>query len=104
MFKPEPGRRYDMPPVFGPSEIGGQARYGEIRMIAHSFLTEPAVLEPLIPYHFSLARPAKVTFIGRMHTDVDWLAGRPYQSVRVSADVEARDGDAVLRGPYGLVV
>jgi Acetoacetate decarboxylase (ADC) len=104
MFKPEPGRRYDMPPVFGPSEIGGQARYGEIRMIAHSFLTEPAALEPLIPYHFSLAQPAKVTFIGRMHTDVDWLAGRPYQSVRVSADVEARDGDAVLRGPYGLVV
>ena len=103
MFKPESGRRYDMPVVFGPSRIGGQASYGEIRSIAHSFLTEASALEPLIPYHFKLARPARVTVVGRMHRDVDWLAGL-YQSVRVSADVEARDGDRVINGPYGLVV
>jgi hypothetical protein len=104
VFKPESGRRYDMPVVFGPSEIGAQASYGEIRSIAHSFLTEPSALEPLIPYHFKLAQPARVTVVGRMHFDVNWLAGRPYQSVRVSANVEARDGDRVINGPYGLVV
>ena len=70
MFKPESGRRYDMPVVFGPSRIGGQASYGEIRSIAHSFLTEASALEPLIPYHFKLARPARVTVVGRMHRDV----------------------------------
>jgi hypothetical protein len=104
MFKPTPGRRYDMPVIFGPSEIGGQATYGETRMIAHSFLTDPSAVEPLVPYHFTLAEPAKVTVIGRTHTNVDWLAGRDYRSVRVSLDVQARDGDDVLMAPYGLVV
>jgi hypothetical protein len=104
MFTPKPGHRYDMPVIFGPSEIGGRATYGETRMIAYSFLTEPAAVEPFVPYHFTLAEPAKVTVIGRMHTNVDWLAGRDYRSVRVSLDVQARDGDDVLKAPYGLVV
>ncbi|WAX58449.1 acetoacetate decarboxylase family protein [Jatrophihabitans cynanchi] len=104
MFKPEPGRRYDMPVVFGPSDIGAQATYGETRMIAHAFLTDPAALEPLVPYHFTLAEPAKVTVIGRTHTDVDWLAGRGYRSVRISIDVLGRDGEQVIKAPYGLVV
>jgi hypothetical protein len=93
-----------MPVVFGPSELGAQAHYGETHMIAHGFYTDPSALEPLIPYHFRLAEPAKVTFAGRMIRNVDWLAGRNYNTVRVSVDVEARDGGAVLRGPYGLVV
>ena len=104
MFKPEPGLRYDLPVVFGPSELGGQTTYGDTHAIVHSFLTDPAALEPLIPYHFSLARPARISVIGRVIHGVDWLAGRTYHSVRVSADVLARDGDAVIAGPYGLVV
>jgi hypothetical protein len=104
MFKPEPGRRYEMPAVFGPSELLGQVTYRETRLIGHKFRTDPAVLEPLIPYHFGLAEPATVTIESRMMIGVDWLAGRDYHSVRVSVDCEARDGDAVLRGPYGLVV
>jgi acetoacetate decarboxylase len=103
-FKPEPGIRYDMPVVFGPSEMPKVTTYGEKRTIIHTFLTEPAALEPLVPYHFSLAEPAKVSIIARMHQNVDWLGGRDYNSVRVSIDVTARRGDEVVRGPYGLVV
>jgi hypothetical protein len=104
VFKPGPGKRYDMPVVFGPSELRGQSSSRELQMITHSFLTDPAAVEPLVPYHFSLAEPARVCVIGRMHFGVDWLGGRNYQSVRVSIDAEAKDGDAVLRAPYGLVL
>jgi acetoacetate decarboxylase len=103
-FKPEPGVRYDMPVVFGPSEMPRTTTYGEKHTIIHTFLTEPDAVEPLIPYHFDLAEPAKVSVIARMHRGVDWLAWRNYNSVRISVDVVARHGDEVLRGPYGLVV
>jgi hypothetical protein len=104
MFKPEPGVRYDMPVVFGPSELPRKTTYGGKRTITHAFLTDPDAVEPLIPYHFKLASPAKISIIARMHLGVDWLAGRSYNSVRVSVDVEAQHGGETLRGPYGLVV
>jgi hypothetical protein len=104
MFKPEPGVRYDMPVVFGPSELPRTTTYGGKRTITFSFFTDPAAVEPLIPYHFTLASPAKISIIARMHLGVDWLAGRSYNSVRVSVDVEARHAGELLRGPYGLVV
>jgi hypothetical protein len=104
MFKPEPGVRYDMPVVFGPSELPKTTTYGGKRTITHAFLTDPAAVEPLVPYHFTLGSPAKISIIARMHLGVDWLAGRSYNSVRVSVDVEARHGGETLRGPYGLVV
>jgi hypothetical protein len=103
-MKPEPGVRYDMPVVFGPSEMPPQTTYGGKRAITHSFLTDPKAVEPLVPYHFTLASPAKISVIGRVHEGVDWLGGRSYNSVRVSLDVEARHNGEVLRGPYGLVI
>lgn len=104
MFKPEPGKRYDMPAVFGVSELRGQVTFGESHMIAHSFRTDKAALEPLIPYHFSPAESAKVIIFSRMLIDVDWLGGRNYHLVRVAAEVNAKDGDRVITAPYGLVV
>jgi hypothetical protein len=104
VFKPEQGKRYDMPVVFGPSELRGQSSSRELHMITHSFLTDPAAVEPLVPYHFSLAEPARVCVIGRAHFGVDWLGGRNYQSVRVSIDAEFQDGETVLQAPYGLVL
>jgi len=103
MFKPEQGRRYDMPVVFGPSQLGGRATYASRRAISYSFRTDPAALEPLIPYHFSLAEPATVTLHSSMLIGVDWLANRNYHTARVSAQVEARDRGQVLRGPFHLV-
>jgi hypothetical protein len=104
VFKPEAGRRYDMPVMFGPSELGGKTTYGETHMIAHAFHSEPAALEALIPYHFKLADPARVSVTSRMIRNVDWLAGRDYNTVRVSVDVEATDRGQRVKGPYGLVV
>ena len=103
MFKPEQGRRYDMPVVFGPSQLGGRATYASRRAISYSFRTDPAALEPLIPYHFSLAEPATVTLHSSMLIGVDWLANRNYHTARVSAQVEARDRGQVVRGPFHLV-
>ena len=103
MFKPEQGRRYDMPVVFGPSQLGGRATYASRRAISYSFRTDPAALEPLIPYHFRLAEPATVILHSSMLMGVDWLAGRNYHTARVSVQVEARDGGEILRGPFHLV-
>ena len=98
MFKPEEGLRYDMPVVFGPSQLGGLANYASRRAISYSFRTDPAALEPLIPYHFSLAEPATVILHSSMLMGVDWLAGRNYSTARVSVQVEARDGGQIVRG------
>ncbi len=103
MFKPEQGRRYDMPVVFGPSPLGGRATYASRRAISYSFRTDPAALEPLIPYHFRLAEPATVIVHSSMLIGVDWLAGRNYHTARVSVQVEAKDGGEILRGPFHLV-
>jgi hypothetical protein len=103
MFKPEPGRRYDMPVVFGPSEIGGRTSFAETRTLTHTFLTDPGALEPLVPYHFTLSEPARVVIASSMILGVDWLAGRNYHNVRVSVHVTARHGDALVTGPFHLV-
>jgi hypothetical protein len=103
MFKPEQGIRHDMPVVFGPSLLGGRTTYASRQAISYSFRTDPEALEPFIPYHFSLAEPATVIVHSSMLMGVDWLANRNYQSARVSALVEARDRDQILRGPYHLV-
>jgi hypothetical protein len=104
VFKPEAGVRYDMPVVFGPSELRPQANFGETRAIFHSFLTDPAALEPMVPYHFKLAEPAKVVIGGHMLIDVDWMAGRDYHIVRAAIEVErVIDGENV-RALYSLVV
>jgi hypothetical protein len=103
MFKPEPGLRYDMPVVFGPSSVGAKAHFREIRNITHRFLTDPSALEPLVPYHFSLAEPAVVNVASNIHVGVDWLAGRNYNTAFASIEVRAKDGDKDLRGTYVLV-
>jgi len=103
VFKPEQGRRYDMPVVFGPSPLGGRATYASRRAISYSFLTDPAALEPFIPYHFRLAEPATVIVHSSMLIGVDWLAGRNYHTARVSVQVEAKDRGEILRGPFHLV-
>jgi hypothetical protein len=97
------GSRYDMPVVFGPSNTVGRGALGETRRITHTFRTEPAALEPLIPYHFSMAEDARVSVTGRMHMNVDWLAGRDYQVVDVSVAVQAPNDRGVTSGTYALV-
>jgi hypothetical protein len=103
VFKPEPGVRYDLPAVFGPSELRGQANYARKRTVNYTFRTDPAVLEPLIPYHFQLDEPARITIASAMLIGVDWMAGRNYHNVRVSAHVTARSGQDIARGPFHLV-
>jgi hypothetical protein len=103
MFKPEPGRRYDMPVIFGPSEIGGTTSFAETRTLTHAFRTDPAAVAPLIPYHFELAPPARVLVASSMFLGVDWLGGRNYHNVRVSVHVTARRGGDLISGLFHLV-
>jgi acetoacetate decarboxylase len=102
VFKPEPDQRYYMPVMF-PHDIPDQTNLGEGQTISHAFVTDRAILEPLVPHHFNLPEVAKVVITAVAHKSVDWLGGRPYNSVRVSVEVERTHGDQVLRGPYGLV-
>jgi len=103
MFTPEQNRRHDMPVVFGPSQLGARAHYAQQRTIAHTFHTDPEAVEHLIPYHFTLAEPARVVIASAMLIGVDWLGGRNYHNVRISVHVKARHGDAEVRGPFHLV-
>jgi hypothetical protein len=92
-----------MPVVFGPSEIGAHATFAEKRTVSYVFRTDPAALEALIPYHFTLAEPARVMIASGMFIGVDWLAGRNYHNLRISAMVNARDGADIVTGPFHLV-
>jgi hypothetical protein len=104
MFTPQPGRRYDMPAVFGSPEMAGQIKFREIRDIAHSFRSDPAALEALVPYHFSVADSAKVTVSSSMNLGVDWLGGRDYNVARVMVEVETDYAGERVRAPYHLVL
>lgn len=104
MFTPQPGVRYDMPPVFGPTWIPDRTVIGRSQRLFHSYVTEAGALAPLVPYHFTLPEPAKIVISSSMLMDVDWLGGRDYHTVRISAEVERRHDGRTLRGPYGLVV
>ena len=104
MFKPERGRRYDMPVVFGDSEIPGQTKMREIRNIAHSFRSDAAALAEFVPYHFDLTESAKVTVSSAMNLGVDWLGGRDYHVARVMVEVETDHAGQRLRAPYHLVL
>ncbi len=87
-----PGLMYRMPYGFGPTAGPRQGPDGERfdwtasprrQAVAVSFLTDAAALDALLPPGFSLAGDPVVTVEIQRFTELEWLAGRGYNTLGV---------------------
>jgi hypothetical protein len=88
-----PDHMYRMPTHFGPATGPRRGPAGnrfacidnpKITAIAVSFLTNAAQLVPLLPPGFALAGEPVVTVTASYITEIEWLAGRGYNTLGVS--------------------
>lgn len=104
MFTPQPGVKYDMPAVFGPSLLPDRTTFGEVGMVSISYLTTPDAASALVPHHFRLPDEPVVTYSRMTYGQVDYLGGRGYQELTVGISVICDTEIGEVRGSYMPVV
>ncbi len=112
-YKLHPGRMYMMPPHFGPAAGPRQGPDGRrfdgldsprTTSYTVSFLTRLEQLEVLLPVGFQLAGDPVVTVTVSYMTEIQWLAGRGYNTLGVSFPAEYRGKRDRARGPFLAVL
>ena len=112
-YKLQPGRMYMMPTHFGPAAGPRQGPDGRrfdgvdsprATSYSVSFLTRPEQLEVLLPAGFRLAGDPVVTVTVSYMTEIEWLAGRGYNTLGVSFPAEYRGKRDRARGPFLAVL
>ncbi|MDE2846216.1 MAG: acetoacetate decarboxylase family protein [Gemmatimonadota bacterium] len=112
-YKLQPGRMYMMPTHFGPAAGPRQGPDGRrfdgvdsprTTSYSVSFLTRPEQLEVLLPAGFRLAGDPAVTVTVSCMTEIEWLAGRGYNTLGVSFPAEYRGKRDRARGPFLAVL
>lgn len=112
-YKLQPGRMHMMPthfgPVAGPRQGPDGRRFDGVdspRTISYSvsFLTRPEQLEALLPLGFRLAGDPVVTVTVSYMTEIEWLAGRGYNTLGVSFPAGYRGERDRARGPFLAVL
>lgn len=112
-YKLQPGRMYMMPTHFGPAAGPRQRpdgrRYDGLdspRTTSYSvsFQTRPEQLEVLLPEGFRLAGDPVVTVTVSYMTEIEWLAGRGYNTLGVSFPAEYRGKRDRARGSFLAVL
>lgn len=105
MFKFKPYESYMMPAHFGPVPRGEKSSgwYRNVTMMVVPYLTDREKLAALLPEPFSVGEQAVVTVAYACSKDVDWLAGRGYNLVAVTASAVFNGENEQLEGQYSLV-
>ncbi|MXZ76262.1 MAG: hypothetical protein F4207_08220 [Gemmatimonadetes bacterium] len=112
-YKIQPGRMHTMPTHFGPAAGPRQGPDGRrfdgvdsprTTSYSVSFLTRPEQLEVLLPAGFRLAGDPVVTVTVSYMTEIEWLAGRGYNTLGVSFPAEYRGKRDRARGPFLAVL
>ena len=112
-YKLQPGRMYMMPTHFGPAAGPRQSPDGRrfdgldsprTTSYSVSFQTRPEQLEVLLPEGFRLAGDPVVTVTVSYMTEIEWLAGRGYNTLGVSFPAEYRGKRDRARGPFLAVL
>jgi len=106
MFIPDPDSSYMMPAHFGPRPFSPKSsgRYRDVTMMVVPFLTDRDQLATYLPAPYEVAESAVVTVTYACNRNVDWLAGRGYNLVGVSAEVVFKGEKETLEGSYTLVM
>jgi acetoacetate decarboxylase len=103
-FECRTGMQYDMPVVFGPSELPQSSRWGWLRNISVDFVTDYESVRPLVPADLTLSDEPVVTFCRRSFNDVDYLGGRGYEEMCIGVGVTHEDSPHATEGTYWLVL
>ena len=109
----EPGRMYRMPVGFGPAMGPRQGPDGrkfhcvdnpKTASIAVSFTSDPDQLAALFPPGFELDGDPLVTVTASYMKEIEWLAGRGYNTLGVTFPATYRGSTETVRGPFLAVL
>jgi len=105
MFKFTPYESYMMPAHFGPLPQGEKTSgwYRDVTMMVVPYLTDRDKLAAHLPHPFTVGEQPVVTVVYCCSKDVDWLAGRGYNLVAVTASAVFNGENEQLEGQYSLV-
>ena len=112
-YKLQPGQMYMMPTHFGPGlgpRQGPDGRRFECQdspwatSYSVSFITRAEQLEALLPVGFRLGGEPVVTVTVSYLTEIEWLAGRGYNTLGVSFPAEFEGSEDRARGPFLAVL
>lgn len=105
MFKFSPHERYMMPAHFGPmpQDEKSSGWYHDVTMMVVPYLTDREKLAAMLPHPFEVGEQPVVTVLYACSKDVDWLAGRGYNLVAVTASAVFKGENEQLEGQYSLV-
>ena len=100
--------RYRMPVAFGPAPSPRQRPDGKawvdprarIRVVNVSFLTDASALQRLLPASMTLDGDPIVTVEFMYITELQWLAGRGYNTLGVRFPVRYRTATREYKGPF----
>ena len=111
-YKFLPSTYYRMPTHFGPS-LGPRQGLNDRRYscfdscttaIQASFKADKVQLERLLPNGFSLREPCEITFDFNFNTNIEWLAGRGYNTFGVSVPATFTGTTDIVHGDFLLVL
>tara|TARA_B100001029_G_C15061339_1_gene458763 strand:- start:3749 stop:4597 length:849 start_codon:yes stop_codon:yes gene_type:complete len=112
-YKFEKEKIYRMPTHFGPSLGPRQGPDGrkfeckdnpKVKSVSVSFLTNPDQLQSFLPSNFTLYNDPIVTVTASYIKEIEWLAGRGYNTLGVSFPVEFNGEKDKARGNFLLVL
>jgi 3-hydroxyacyl-CoA dehydrogenase len=105
MFRFSPYERYMMPAHFGPANQDKRASgwYRDVTTMIVPFVTDREKLSALLPEPFTVGEQPVVTVAYACSKDVDWLAGRGYNLIAVTASAVFNGENEQLEGQYSLV-
>jgi 3-hydroxybutyryl-CoA dehydrogenase len=105
MFKFSPYERYMMPAHFGPTDQDERASgwYRDVTTMVVPYLTDREKLAAFLPEPFTVGEQPVVTVAYACSKDVDWLAGRGYNLIAVTASAVFNGENEQLEGQYSLV-
>ncbi|UCH03070.1 MAG: acetoacetate decarboxylase family protein [Candidatus Bathyarchaeota archaeon] len=112
-YKFQPGKMYRMPTHFGPSlgprqGVGGR-KYTNLNSPKTttrevSFLSNKQQLEALLPENFEVGTEPIVTVRAKYITEIEWLAGRGYNTLGVSFPAVFHGKDDHIEGDFLMVL
>jgi Acetoacetate decarboxylase (ADC) len=103
-FESDPAYKYDMPMMFGSTEIPDVSRWGRVEMVSTSFVTTFEAVRPFVPAVFEVPAKPIVTVSRMTYGDVDYLGGRGYHELTVGISALYSHDGRSRRGSFMPVV
>lgn len=103
-FRSQPNERYEMPIVFGPTELPQVSTWGYVHAIDISFVTDAAAVRPLVPIELDLPDEPTVLISRRTFDQVDYMAGHGYEELCVGISALHRGAHGSTRGNFWPVM